>query len=313
MAEITTPIDSPWKTLIEQYFEEFMVFFFPEIHATIDWTRGYEFLDQEFQQIVRDAELGKRLADKLVKVWEQNGEEAIVYIHLEVQAQYDKDFDKRMFVYHYRIFDRFEQPIASLAILGDESDSWRPHCFGYEKGECQLSFKFPVVKLIDYKERWAELEQSRNIFAMVVRTHLKGLETRKTPEQRFHWKKELTNTLYEAKYSHKEILELFHFMDWMLRLPEELANKFDQFVKQKEAEKKVQYITHIERKGIDKGRAEGIEKGRVEMLLRLLEEKFGTLEPDIQATVSNLDEKSLFEWLKRSLTAQTLREVIGRR
>ncbi|MEN8219386.1 MAG: hypothetical protein ABFS56_24130 [Pseudomonadota bacterium] len=52
-----------------------------------------------------------------------------------------------------------------------------------------MSFKFPVVKLIDYKERWAE--QSGNIFAMVVRTHLKGLETRKTPEQRFHWKKEL--------------------------------------------------------------------------------------------------------------------------
>jgi len=303
MAEIITPIDSPWKTLIEQYFEEFMAFFFPKVHATIDWTQGYEFLDQEFQQIVRDAELGKRLADKLVKAWEKNGDEAILYIHLEVQSQYDKDFEKRMFVYHYRIFDRFDQPIISLAILGDESDSWWPHCFGYEKGECQLSFKFPVVKLIDYKERWTELEQSGNIFAMVVRTHLKGLETRKTPEQRFHWKKELTKLLYEAKYSEKKILELFHFMDWMLRLPEELATRFDQFVKQKEAEKKVEYITHIEKRGI--------EKGRAEMLLRLLEEKFGTLDPDIQAMVYRLDDNRLFEWLKRSLTAQNLREVIG--
>jgi hypothetical protein len=133
-------------------------------------------------KIVRDAELGKRLADKLVKMWQKNGEETILYIHIEVQAQYDKDFEKRMFVYHYRIFDRFDQPILSVAILGDKSDSWRPHCFGYEIGGCQLSFKFPVVKLIDYQERSDELEQSDNIFAIVVQTHLTGIETQDRPD-----------------------------------------------------------------------------------------------------------------------------------
>jgi len=65
----------------------------------------------------------------------------------------------------------------------------------------------------------------------------------------------------------------------------------------------VEYITHIEKRGI--------EKGRAEMLLRLLEEKFGTLDPDIQTMVYRLDDNRLFEWLKRSLTAQNLREVIG--
>ncbi|MCP4702020.1 MAG: cytosolic protein, partial [Gammaproteobacteria bacterium] len=51
----TTELDSPWKDILEQYFEEFMHFFFPEVHALIDWKRGYEFLDKEFQQVVRDA------------------------------------------------------------------------------------------------------------------------------------------------------------------------------------------------------------------------------------------------------------------
>jgi hypothetical protein len=58
--------DSPWKEIIEDYFSEFMAFFFPQAHADIDWQRGYESLDQELQQVVRDAALGRRLADKLM-------------------------------------------------------------------------------------------------------------------------------------------------------------------------------------------------------------------------------------------------------
>ena len=61
--------DSPWKEILELYFAEFMAFFFPKAHADIDWSRGYESLDAELQQIVRDAELGKRWADKLMKVY----------------------------------------------------------------------------------------------------------------------------------------------------------------------------------------------------------------------------------------------------
>jgi hypothetical protein len=273
----------------------------------IDWTRGYDFLDHEFQQIVRDANLGKRLADKLVKVWLKNGDEAILYIHVEVQAQHDAGFEQRMFVYHYRIFDRFNQPILSLAILGDSSPNWRPHCFGYEIGGCQLSFKFPIVKLVDYKERWEELEQSRNPFSVVVRTHLKGLETRHTPEQRFYWKKELYQALIKEGYHKQEILELFHFMDWMLRLPNELALQFKHFVEQYEAEKQVRYVTSIEKMA----RADGRADGQANLLIRLLAEKFGPLNPDVQATIHHLDENRLFEGVKRSLTAQTLQEVIG--
>ena len=43
------------------------------IHADIDWKRGYESLDTEFQQLIQEAQVGKRLADKLFKVWLKNG------------------------------------------------------------------------------------------------------------------------------------------------------------------------------------------------------------------------------------------------
>ena len=39
--------DSPWKEILDSYFPAFMAFFFPEAHADIDWTRGYESLDTD--------------------------------------------------------------------------------------------------------------------------------------------------------------------------------------------------------------------------------------------------------------------------
>ena len=116
--------DSPWKEVLEAYFPQAMQFFFPETAALIDWTRPYEFLDKEFQQISRGAEQGKRYADKLVKVWRIQGEELWLLVHIEIQATKEDDFTKRMFTYNFRIFDRFEQPAINLAILCDSKHQW---------------------------------------------------------------------------------------------------------------------------------------------------------------------------------------------
>lgn len=60
--------DSPWKLILREYFQDALVFFFPDIAQVIDWQHPVEFLDKEFQQISPDAEVGKRFADQLVKV-----------------------------------------------------------------------------------------------------------------------------------------------------------------------------------------------------------------------------------------------------
>ncbi len=35
--------DSAWKEIIEDLFEDFLLFFFPDIHGDIDWSKGYAF------------------------------------------------------------------------------------------------------------------------------------------------------------------------------------------------------------------------------------------------------------------------------
>ena len=122
--------DSPWKEAIEHYFPEFMTFYFPDANAEIDWTKEHVFLDQELRALVQDAELGTRFVDKLVRVTELSGEQSWIYIHVEVQGTRQAEFAKRMFVYNYRIFDRYEKPVASLAVLADEHKKWKP-CDGH--------------------------------------------------------------------------------------------------------------------------------------------------------------------------------------
>jgi len=109
--------DSPWKDMLESAFPEFMAFYFPGAFARIDWSKGHTFENTELRQVVRDAELGKRFADALVRVTLRSGVIRLVYVHVEVQGQRDPKFELRMFTYNYRFFDRFGEPIASFAVL----------------------------------------------------------------------------------------------------------------------------------------------------------------------------------------------------
>jgi hypothetical protein len=268
MTELHDQFDSPWKEILEVYFEDFMLFFFPLVHAEIDWSRGYDFLDQELAQVVRDAELGKRLADKLVKVWKLNGEETWVLVHIEIQSQKESRFGERMFVYYYRLRDKYDLPIASLAILGDEWETWRPEPFETELWGCEVSFRFPIIKLLDYMPRWAELEASENPFAIVVMAHLKTKETRNDAVARKEWKFRLTRMLYERGYERQDIINLFKFVDWILELPEDLKRSFRDELAEYERELQMPYVTSIERMGIEQGK----EQERQEIALKMIQE-----------------------------------------
>ena len=206
--------DSPWKEALDLYFEAFLALLYPTIHAQIDWSRGYESLDKEFQAIVREAETGRRYVDKLAKVWTLAGAECWVLIHVEVQTARDADFAERMYVYNYRIFDRYNQAVASLAVLADDDPTWRPSEFRQELFGCETGIRFPTVKLLDLAANEAELEASENLFSKVVLAHLKALETRKDAANRHVWKLRLIRGLYERGLGSKDVRELFRVIDW---------------------------------------------------------------------------------------------------
>ena len=126
MYSISSDYDSAWKEAFNVYFEPFMALCFPEALGDIDGSRGYETWDTELQEITHDAETGRLLADKLVKVWLTTGEETFVLVHIEIQGQLELDFAQQMYIYNHRLFDRYNREVISFTVLGDDELNWRP-------------------------------------------------------------------------------------------------------------------------------------------------------------------------------------------
>ncbi len=313
--------DSPWKEAIEHYFQEFMAFYFPDAYRSVDWSKEHIFLDQELRAIVQDAELGTRFVDKLVRVTELSGSESWIYIHVEVQGTRQTEFSKRMFVYNYRIFDRYEKPVASLAVLADQHKHWKQTSYGYNVLGCRLTLDFPVAKLTDYDEKLDELLASENAFGLITAAHILTRKTRKKHQERYEAKLLLIKILYQRHWDKQRVINLLTVVDWLMTLPAWLDTKVWQEIETIEEIEKMQYITSIERIGIAKGRVEGqvegIAKGRVEgetkLLKRLLERRFGALPAWATEKLSNASESSLEAWGEAVLTAPTLDAVFSDR
>jgi len=299
MTQQRADYDNPWKEALSLYFQPFIAFFFPIIHDNINWERGYEFLDNELQQIVREAEIGFREADKLVKVWQNNGQETWILIHIEIQSQPQSQFAERMYVYNNRIFDRYRRPVVSLAILADEQASWRPQQFSYDLWGCRVSLEFPTVKLLDYDPE--TLSQNQNVFAPIIAAHLETQKTRRNPQQRYQTKLNLIKGLYRRGLSRQDILELFRLIDWMMVLPERQQTNFRDEIQRFEEENRMPYVTSIERFGIARGRREDI--------IEVLEVRFEAVPETIVEAVNQINDTALLKsLLRQAITIATLEE-----
>ena len=210
---LRSDFDHPWKQSLQLYFQDFMEFCLPEIAAEIDWIKGYESLDKELQAMTRDAKIGDRVVDKLIKVYRKNGKETFVLCHLEIDGNPKGKIPRRMLTYRYRIQDLRELPLISIAILIDDDPNWRVDYYREECFGTYLEIKYIVVKLLDYRARRQELEAMNNRFAIIMLAQLTVLETKHDPNTRFHEKTVLTRLLYKKGYHKKDIIELFVLID----------------------------------------------------------------------------------------------------
>jgi len=181
----------------------------------------------------------------------------------------------------------------------------------------RVRFEFPAVKLLDYREKWDELEKSDNPFATVVMAHLKAQETRHDEEKRKRWKLYLTRRLYERGYGREDVLNLFRFIDWMMSLPEEVEEEIWQEIREYEEVEQMTYITSVERigfkRGVQEGVQQGIRKGLLAGIELGLELKFGSaglcLLPEIYK-IEDVDVlRAIHEGLKTVTTVEELRSI----
>jgi hypothetical protein len=163
--------------------------------------------------------------------------------------------------------------------------------------------KILSCKLADYEQRWDELESNLNPFAIMVMAHLKTKATRNDSEARLQWKLALIRQLYERGYQRKDILELFRFIDWLLSLPEELRQRFDEQLHEYEAAMSRPYITSIEQRGIQQGQMLQARNS----LLTIIEARFSVLPDDLKQQIEELEDFPILQdLLKQAATLDSL-------
>ena len=311
MKEVTANYDESWKEALNEYFESFLIFFFPEVHQLIDWTQTPRSLDKELQEITASSATEKRIADKLYQVWLLDKRVIWILIHIEIQSQYEVDFGERMYVYNYRSFDLYHKPVVSLAVLGDESNKWRPNTYSYAIGGCEVSLKFPIAKLLDYESRWQELETNTNPFAIIVMAHLKTKATTGNLSEREQWKWTLVRGLYERGLNKEQIVKLFKIIDMMMTLPEQLQQKLVKKINSFEEERKMPFISPTEQMAIERGKEIGKEIGALQnarnYIKTVLQARLGEVSSEITASLALISNLSILdEMLKLAVTVNSL-------
>ncbi len=269
-----------------------------------------EFLDKELEEVTKDAEIGRRFADKLVKLYLKNGEEEWLLVHVEVQSQEESDFAARIYTYNYRIYDRYKKTVVSLAVLGDSNPNWKPSQFGYSLFGCTLNFQFPVAKLVDYQQRLSELEKDNNPFATVVMAHLAALNTTSDRNERKVQKLALVRRLYEQGLQEQDVINLFAFIDWMMTLPPNLEAEFNKEVQQLEARQSMKYITSIERNAREEGKKEGKEETLIKGIALGLRLKFGNSGQDLLPEIEAIEDINILDAILEAIeTTDTVDEL----
>ncbi|SHM97891.1 Rpn family recombination-promoting nuclease/putative transposase [Mucilaginibacter sp. OK098] len=270
--------DLLWKAALEDLFDDFLRFFYPNADELFNLDKGFEYLDKELDQLFPpDADIyAPRYVDKLVKVFTNKGEEEWILIHIEVQSNSDKNFAKRMFQYYYRILDQYNKPITAFAIFADTSKNFHPKYYERDFLGTRVYYSYNTYKITEQND--VELEASNNPFAMAILSAKLAISRQSLDDQRlFDLAYDLAKRLLNKKMPKDKIRKVMNFLRHYPRFENpEMFSKF---------EKEISILTEgsttmgieeflldqAKKEGLEKGIEKGIEKNTIDTALKMKE------------------------------------------
>ncbi|MCX7712488.1 MAG: hypothetical protein N2035_02290 [Chthoniobacterales bacterium] len=297
--------DLGWKEALQTYLREFLDLFFPPIASEIAWDKPITWLSQETlpppSSLAESPPHPKGIVDALLRVHLRNGHPHHHLLLLEIQAHPHHSFPLRMFLYFSSLLQQYKDNLLPAAVLTDLNPNWKPSEFHYQIFDCQLSFRFPICKLLELEDR---CKNSSSFAAMVVRLQLAALRFRGKPALLLQAPKQLFSEAKALGWKPKQLADFLRVMGPMKRLPKLHLLHFKEFLLSslhgstmrilsdleellyeeayekayeeayKKAYKKAfseayekakkEIRTEAEKKGLERGLAKGLEKGRME-------------------------------------------------
>ncbi len=300
--------DKLWKGAAKDLFEDLVRLFFAAYIGLIDFSKGFEFLEQEMAQIAPDSDTSRRVVDLLVKVFLKDGTEAWFLIHIEIQGYVDGEFPKRMFIYFYRILDRFGKEVTQLAILTDDKEDYHPKSYEHEFMGTKTTHSFNTIKLAEKLP--ADFGDRSNIFTYVLETAWLSLaKNRKDEEAVFNYAMQLKRRLIEGGFPKDKIRSVLRFLEHYVtfdnsELHEKLAYEIHQTKDIMGLEEVI--IEHYKELGLQEGRQEGLQEGRQEGRQEGLQEgRQEGLQEGIRLSIQKMLEKNFLpEFVANTLSVE---------
>ncbi|MBS3977458.1 MAG: Rpn family recombination-promoting nuclease/putative transposase [Syntrophomonadaceae bacterium] len=243
-----------FKLLLETFFADFIDLFFPQVSQLMEQDH-LEFRPQEVITDVLDQE--KHVVDILVET-RLKGEEGLILIHVENQSQRLPDYNRKMFKYFARLYEKYQQKILPIVVYAhdaavEEEDSFR---IGFSFLDV-LEFRFLKVQL--RKEPWRKYIQSANPVAAALMSKMNY-----SKEERVNVKIEFARMLANMRLDLARNTLLTAFFETYLKLNKTEEEEYRQRLPIELKPEEVRYFMEITTSYHEKGREEGIREGREE-------------------------------------------------
>jgi hypothetical protein len=209
-----------WAKMLNYYLGDFLLFFYPELYANINWNKPYHSLSNKLYRMIPANQLCMGYLNTLFSVVLLDDTEQWLTIHVEVDANVRPDDElamhKHVFIHFCKIYANYGQNIVSIALVLQEQ-SGKQQFFQEMWGHCTAK-DFLQCGMLEYKKQRAELLANENPTAFLLVVQLAAVAAGQDLKQRYEYKKELTIHLLGHTWQRNKKRLLYSFLDNMLPL-----------------------------------------------------------------------------------------------
>ncbi|AHJ27438.1 DUF4351 domain-containing protein [Nodularia spumigena CS-584] len=270
--------DRLFKELLTTFFVEFLELFLPEVLTYLEQD-SIEFLDKE---VFTDVTAGERYEADLIVKAKFLGQDSCFLIHVENQSSKQASFDKRMFRYFSRLYEKFDIPVYPIVLLSYDSPKTP------ETNIHQVAFPHKVILQFNYdviqlnQLNWRDFLRQQNPVATALMAKMNI-----APAERRQVKFECLRLLATLKLDPARMRLISGFIDTYLRLSpqeQELLQADIATIEPRQQEEVMEIVTSWMEEGIEQGK----EQATLSLVMRLLPRRVGTLTPELEARVQQL-------------------------
>jgi hypothetical protein len=235
--------DGAWKDLLHTRLREVLACYFPAVAAAVDWSEPARFLDQELRELrIAEDAVGNRV-DVLVEVRTLEGETQVIYLHMEVQSFQEEEFPARLHACFQGLSRATGCDVVTLAVLADLRADWKPDTYRYSRLGCEVTFRYPVCKLLEILPR---LEDDISLPALAAKAQIAALKTSRNPDLRLAARLRLARSLFDQGNSREEVRDALRLVSWMMQLPREQTLQYRQKIVELYQMNGTAYMTDLE-------------------------------------------------------------------